>query len=59
MPYIAAGTYSFSVAVGDGTQEGHAMCDWVNDVLVIRAESEKKVLGLIDVNGIKVLYGKP
>ncbi len=55
-PFVAPGSYSFSPGVADGTQDEHAMCDWVHDAVVVEAKSEKRIMGLMKINCEKVLY---
>lgn len=55
-PFVASGTYSFSPAIADGTQDQHVMCDWVHDALVLETKTETKILGLIKMNCEKILY---
>ena len=39
MPIIAAGEYSVSPAIADGTQENHVQLCWVNDAMIFTVHS--------------------
>ena len=39
MPIIAAGEYSISPAIADGTQENHVQLCWVNDAMIFNVHS--------------------
>ena len=39
MPIIAAGEYSISPAIADGTQESHVQLCWVNDAMIFNVHS--------------------
>jgi lipopolysaccharide transport system ATP-binding protein len=55
-PDIVPGSYSFSPAIADGTQNEHVVCDRVYDALVLEVTSETNIIGLIRIECERVLY---
>jgi lipopolysaccharide transport system ATP-binding protein len=49
MPRLAAGEYSITAAIADGTQEEHVQHHWVHDAVQFRSESTSVTGGLIGI----------
>jgi lipopolysaccharide transport system ATP-binding protein len=49
MPRLAAGDYSVTVAVADGTQEDHIQHHWMHDALLFKSVSTSVAAGLIGI----------
>jgi lipopolysaccharide transport system ATP-binding protein len=47
LPEIAAGSYSFSCAIGDGAQSSLKMLHWVHNAAILQITNPRPVLGLI------------
>jgi len=48
LPALYATTFSFSPAIADGTLDTYAVCDWIDNALVVpMARSEQQIYGLI------------
>ncbi|MFH1573473.1 MAG: ABC transporter ATP-binding protein [Acidobacteriota bacterium] len=50
MPVLAAGSYSISPAVAEGSILQHDMCDWIDNALVFSLQPESLVYGLMKMN---------
>jgi hypothetical protein len=50
MPHMAAGSYSISPAVADGSLLKHDMCDWIDNALVFSLQSQGLVYGMLKMN---------
>jgi ABC-type polysaccharide/polyol phosphate transport system ATPase subunit len=50
MPHMAAGSYSISPAVADGSLMKHDMCDWIDNALVFSLQSQGLVYGMLKMN---------
>jgi ABC-type polysaccharide/polyol phosphate transport system ATPase subunit len=64
MPHMAAGSYSLSPAVAQGSLVQHDMCDWIDNALVFSIQSERMIYGMfkMDVsvtNYIEKIPGSP
>jgi len=49
MPRLAAGDYSLTAAVAEGTQENHVQHHWIHDAIVFKSESTSVSGGLIGI----------
>jgi lipopolysaccharide transport system ATP-binding protein len=49
MPRLAAGDYSVSVAIANGTQEDHVQHHWIHDAIYFKSESTSVATGLMGV----------
>ena len=49
MPVLAAGTYSFAVAVADGTQDDHVQHQWRHDALMLTSVATSASAGLMGI----------
>ena len=49
MPRLAAGDYSITVAIANGTQEEHIQHHWVHDAIFFKSESTSVASGLIGI----------
>ena len=47
MPWLPKGSYSFDVALADGTQDAHVQNDWVFDALVVESIASTVSAGLV------------
>lgn len=47
MPVLAAGTYSFSAAVAEGTQEEHVQHEWRHDAFILTSTASSASAGLM------------
>jgi lipopolysaccharide transport system ATP-binding protein len=54
MPRLAAGDYSISVAIADGTQEQHKQHHWVHDAVIFKSESTSVANGLIGIPMVRI-----
>lgn len=45
-PVLVPGSYSVSVAINDGTQQAHELCDWIVNAAVFQLTSGTQVLGM-------------
>jgi hypothetical protein len=50
MPHMAAGSYSISPAVANGSVLKHDMCDWIDNALVFSLQSQGLVYGMLKMN---------
>lgn len=58
MPRLAAGDYSVTVAVANGTQHSHVQHHWIHDALSFRSESTSVAAGLIGIPMSKIEFNK-
>jgi lipopolysaccharide transport system ATP-binding protein len=49
MPRLAAGDYSITVAIANGTQDNHVQHHWIHDALLFKSESTSVANGLIGI----------
>jgi lipopolysaccharide transport system ATP-binding protein len=49
MPRLAAGHYTVTVAIANGTQEEHVQHHWIHDALYFKSESSSVAAGLIGI----------
>lgn len=49
MPVLAAGTYSFTVAVAEGTQEDHVQHEWKHDALMLTSVATSASAGIMGI----------
>lgn len=49
MPRLAAGDYTVTVAVADGSQQEHVQHHWIHDALYFKSESSSVAAGLIGI----------
>jgi lipopolysaccharide transport system ATP-binding protein len=49
MPILAAGDYSVSAAIADGTQHEHVQHHWIHDALMFRSEATSIASGLVGI----------
>ncbi|MBC7488884.1 MAG: ABC transporter ATP-binding protein [Glaciimonas sp.] len=49
MPRLAAGDYSVSAAIADGTQHEHVQHHWIHDALMFRSEATSITSGLLGI----------
>lgn len=49
MPILPAGSYSFDIAIADGTQEAHRQAQWLHDALVVESHSSTVSAGLVGI----------
>lgn len=49
MPRLAAGDYSLTAAVAEGSQESHIQHHWIHDAIVFKSESTSVSSGLIGI----------
>ena len=49
MPLLPIGTYSFDMAVANGTYHEHEQADWIHDGLVIESHSSSVSTGLVGI----------
>lgn len=49
MPRLAAGSYSVTVAIANGTQQEHVQHHWIHDALHFKSESTSVAAGLIGI----------
>lgn len=54
MPRLAAGEYSLSVAVANGTQQDHVQHHWIHDAIYFKSESTSVATGLMGVPMSKI-----
>lgn len=47
LPEIAAGSYSFSAAIGEGSQEAHTMLHWVDNAAIMQITNGRPVMGML------------
>lgn len=47
MPVLAAGDYSFAVAVAEGTQEEHVQHEWRHDALILTSVTSSASAGIM------------
>ena len=48
LPALYASTFSFSPAIADGTLDTYAVCDWIDNALVVpMARTEQQIYGLV------------
>jgi energy-coupling factor transporter ATP-binding protein EcfA2 len=52
-PRIMPSSYSFSPYVADGTPEEHSIGDWVYDAVVLTANTDKSIVGVVGLNDVK------
>jgi len=50
MPHLAAGSYSISPAVAEGSVLKHDMCDWIDNALVFSLRSDELIYGMLKMN---------
>jgi len=50
LPHLAAGSYSISPAVANGSVLRHDMCDWIDNALVFTLQAGSLVYGMIKMN---------
>ncbi len=55
MPRLAAGNYTVTVAIAQGTQEDHIQHHWIHDALCFKSESTSVAAGLIGIPMRKIL----
>ncbi len=60
MPRLAAGNYSITVAIANGTQDEHMQHHWVHDAVSFRSETTSVAGGLIGIpmESIKLEIGE-
>lgn len=56
-PALAGGSVALSPAIADGCIAAHAMCDWVENALVVEVENEKGLFGWLTLDGVGVGVG--
>jgi len=49
MPRLAAGDYSITVAIANGTQFDHVQHHWIHDAILFRSESTSVAGGIIGI----------
>ncbi|WP_404342595.1 ABC transporter ATP-binding protein [Vreelandella venusta] len=49
MPVLPMGDYSMTVAIAEGTQEGHVQHHWIHDAIVLKSHSSSVSTGLVGV----------
>ncbi|MCF5518234.1 Wzt carbohydrate-binding domain-containing protein, partial [Pseudomonas sp. PA-3-6E] len=49
MPRLAAGDYSVSVAIANGSQQDHVQHHWIHDAIYFKSESTSVASGLIGI----------
>lgn len=54
MPRLAAGEYSITVAIADGTQDEHIQHHWIHDALMFKSESTSVAGGIIGIPMAKI-----
>ena len=61
MPRLAAGEYSITVAIANGTQHDHIQQHWVHDAIIFKSESTSVAGGIIGIpmKSIKLEFGDP
>jgi hypothetical protein len=48
LPALYPGSFSFSPAIADGTLEGYAMCDWIDNAIALQmTRGEGQVYGYL------------
>ena len=59
MPVLAAGDYSFAIAVAEGTQEEHIQHEWRHDALILTSVASSASAGIIGLpmRSIKLTTG--
>lgn len=55
---LAAGDYSVSVAIANGSQQEHVQHHWVHDALHFKSESTSVTAGLIGIPMVKIALNK-
>lgn len=60
MPRLAAGDYSVSVAIANGTQQDHVQHHWIHDAIYFKSESTSVATGLMGVpmSTIQMIKGR-
>lgn len=53
-PAFCSGPISLSPAVADGCIAAHAMCDWVENALMVECENERGLFGWMTLEGVGV-----
>jgi lipopolysaccharide transport system ATP-binding protein len=54
MPRLAAGDYSVTVALANGTQHEHVQHHWIHDAITFRSESTSIAAGLVGIPMIEI-----
>jgi lipopolysaccharide transport system ATP-binding protein len=54
MPRLAAGDYSVTVALANGTQHEHVQHHWIHDAITFRSESNSIAAGLVGIPMIEI-----
>lgn len=57
MPRLAAGNYSVSVAIANGSQDDHVQHHWIHDALFFKSESTSVASGLMGIPMAKITLG--
>jgi len=55
-PRLAAGHYTVTVAIANGTQEEHVQHHWIHDALYFKSESTSVAAGLIGIPMRRILH---
>jgi len=57
-PALASGPLTLSPAVADGCISAHAMCDWVENALIVECENERGLFGWWTLQDVEVGVGR-
>lgn len=55
-PHLYPNSYSFDVAIADGSQNNHEMLDWVQNAQLIKTATVSEMFGLLKIPNTKVEY---
>jgi len=55
-PHLRPSSYSFDIAVADGSQSSHEMLDWIQTAKLIKAATVSEMFGLFKMADTKVEY---
>lgn len=53
-PEFPSAMYNVAVAIADGTQESHVMCDWIDGAIFVRSLPRAPVSGMFRLDGVEV-----
>jgi ABC-type polysaccharide/polyol phosphate transport system, ATPase component len=59
MPLLAAGDYSFTVAIAEGTQADHVQHQWRHDAVMLKSVSTSVHTGIVGVPMREITLGRP
>jgi ABC-type polysaccharide/polyol phosphate transport system ATPase subunit/glycosyltransferase involved in cell wall biosynthesis len=57
-PALSSGPFTLSPAVADGSIAAHAMCDWVENALIVECENERGLFGWLTLQDVSIAMGR-